>query len=58
MIKVMGKTLSKELLIMFVLIVLYTVGIVGFCIPELKEIMLQASLLVLLIHLMFLKLYR
>ena len=43
MIKVMGKTLSKELLIMFVLIVLYTVCIVGFCIPELKEIMLPIS---------------
>lgn len=43
MIKVMGKNLSKELLIMFVLIVLYTVGIVGFCIPELKEIMLPIS---------------
>ena len=43
MIKVMGKNLSKELLIMFVLIVLYTVGIVGFCIPELKETMLPIS---------------
>lgn len=43
MIKVMGKNLSKELLIMFVLIILYTVGIVGFCIPELKEIMLPIS---------------
>ena len=43
MIKVMGKNLSKELLIMFVLIVLYTVGIVGFCIPALKEIMLPIS---------------
>ena len=39
----MGKNLSKELLIMFVLIVLYTVGIVGFCIPELKETMLPIS---------------
>ena len=43
MIKVLGKNLSKELLIMFVLIVLYTVGIVGFCIPELKETMLPIS---------------
>ena len=43
MIKVMGKNLSKELLIMFVLIILYTVGIVGFCIPALKEIMLPIS---------------
>ncbi len=39
----MGKTLSKNLLIMMVLIILYGVGIVGFCIPELKEIMLPIS---------------
>ena len=43
MINVMGKTLSKNLLIMMVLIILYGVGIVGFCIPELKEIMLPIS---------------
>lgn len=39
----MGKNLSKNLLIMMVLIILYGVGIVGFCIPELKEIMLPIS---------------
>ena len=43
MINLMGKTLSKNLLIMMVLIILYGVGIVGFCIPELKEIMLPIS---------------
>lgn len=43
MLKVMGKTLSKELLIMIVLIILYSVGLMGFCIPELKEIMLPIS---------------
>lgn len=43
MINVMGKNLSKNLLIMMVLIILYGVGIVGFCIPELKEIMLPIS---------------
>ena len=43
MIKVMGKNLSNELLIMVVLIILYSVGIVGFCIPELKVVMLPIS---------------
>ena len=43
MIKVMGKNLSNELLIMIVLIILYSVGIVGFCIPELKVVMLPIS---------------
>ena len=43
MIKVMGRTLSKDLVIMIVLIILYGVGISGFCLFDLRDILLPIS---------------